>query len=75
MTGTLSLDARQTGDILVNGHKQSGLWNLAYVMQDNVLLAVLTVREVVYYTIELQLPDSMPISKKRESAEMAIREI
>lgn len=32
-----------------------------------------TVREVVYYTAQLQLPNSIPVYEKREMAKMAIR--
>lgn len=44
-------------------------------MQDDVLITTLTVREAVYYTAQLQLPDSMPVSEKRERAETVIREM
>lgn len=76
LAGRLSSNTRQTGDILVNGHKQALAYGTsAYVMQDDVLITTLTVREAVYYTAQLQLPDSMPVSKKRERAETAIREM
>ncbi|KAL3724044.1 hypothetical protein ACJRO7_036115 [Eucalyptus globulus] len=76
LAGRLSSNTRQTGDILVNGRKQALAYGTsAYVMQDDVLIATLTVREAVYYTAQLQLPDYMPISEKRERAETAIREM
>ncbi|XP_030459260.1 ABC transporter G family member 1-like [Syzygium oleosum] len=76
LAGRLSSNIRQTGDILVNGHKQALAYGTsAYVMQDDVLITTLTVREAVYYTAQLQLPDSMPISEKRERAETVIREM
>lgn len=43
--------------------------------QDNTLMTTLTVREAVYYSALLQLPDSMPKSEKKERAEMTIREM
>ena len=50
-TGTL------TGDILVNGHPQSGNFKYvsAYVMQDDVLLGSLTVMESLEYTAKLRM--------------------
>ncbi|KAK3414136.1 ABC transporter G family member 1 [Eucalyptus grandis] len=76
LAGRLSSNTRQTGDILVNGHKQALAYGTsAYVMQDDVLIATLTVREAVYYTAQLQLPDYIPISEKRERAETAIKEM
>ncbi|RWW11065.1 hypothetical protein BHE74_00036396 [Ensete ventricosum] len=38
-------------------------------------MTTLTVREVVYYSAQLQLPDSMSRSEKRERAEATIREM
>ncbi|KAI3439267.1 ABC transporter domain-containing protein, partial [Psidium guajava] len=76
LAGRLSSNTKQTGDILVNGHKQALAYGTsAYVMQDDVLITTLTVREAVYCTAQLQLPDSMPLSVKRERAETAIREM
>ncbi|KAF2294134.1 hypothetical protein GH714_007785 [Hevea brasiliensis] len=43
--------------------------------QDNNLVATLTVREAVYYSAQLQLPDSMSNSEKKERAERTIREM
>jgi ABC-type multidrug transport system ATPase subunit len=47
----------------------------AYVTQDNVLMSTLSVREAVYYSAQLQLPDTMPASEKRAHAERVIREM
>ena len=38
-------------------------------------MTTLTVREVVYYSARLQLPDSMSMSEKKERAEMTIKEM
>ena len=43
--------------------------------QDDTLMTTLTVREAVYYSAQLQLPDSMSNSEKKERAEMTIREM
>ncbi|KVI10896.1 ABC-2 type transporter [Cynara cardunculus var. scolymus] len=47
----------------------------AYVTQDETLITTLTVRESVYYSALLQLPDSMSKAEKKERAEMTIREM
>jgi len=47
----------------------------AYVTQDNVLMSTLSVREAVYYSAQLQLPDTMPLPEKRSHAERVIREM
>ena len=47
----------------------------AYVTQDNVLMSTLSVREAVYYSAQLQLPDTMPLPEKRAHAERVIREM
>lgn len=38
-------------------------------------MTTLTVKETVYYTAQLQLPNSMPISEKKERAETTIKEM
>jgi ABC-type multidrug transport system ATPase subunit len=43
--------------------------------QDNVLMSTLSVREAVYYSAQMQLPDTMPASEKRAHAERVIREM
>jgi ABC-type multidrug transport system ATPase subunit len=47
----------------------------AYVTQDDVLLATLTVREAVHYSAELQLPRAMAMAEKRARAESSIRDM
>ncbi|KAL5982250.1 ATP-binding cassette sub- G member 1 [Asimina triloba] len=47
----------------------------AYVTQDDTLMTTLTVREAVYYSAQLQLPDSMSRQEKRERAETTIKEM
>ena len=43
--------------------------------QDDTLMTTLTVREAVYYSAQLQLPDSMSRSEKKERAESTIRDM
>jgi ABC-type nitrate/sulfonate/bicarbonate transport system ATPase subunit len=47
----------------------------AYVTQDDVLMATLTVREAVHYSAQLQLPSSMSRREKQERAEATIRDM
>ncbi|KAJ6424278.1 hypothetical protein OIU84_025128 [Salix udensis] len=76
LAGRLGSSARQTGDILINGHKQRLAYGTsAYVTQDDTLITTLTVKEAVYYSAQLQLPDSMTRAEKKERAEMIIREM
>ncbi|KAL7227715.1 hypothetical protein ACSBR1_022565 [Camellia fascicularis] len=44
-------------------------------MQDDILTWMLTVKEAVYYSAQLQLPNSMPKAEKKERAENTIREM
>ncbi|CAL5379487.1 unnamed protein product [Camellia sinensis] len=76
LAGRLGANTRQAGDILINGHKQKLAYGTsAYVTQDDTLLTTLTVREAVYYSAQLQLPNSMSKSEKKERADMTIREM
>ncbi|KAK4340030.1 hypothetical protein RND71_041492 [Anisodus tanguticus] len=72
----LDFSTRQSGDILINGHKQKLSYGTsAYVTQDETLIATLTVKEAVYYSAQLQLPDSMTKSEKNQRAEQTIKEM
>ncbi|KAJ4714475.1 ABC transporter G family member 11-like [Melia azedarach] len=76
LAGRLSSNTQQTGEILINGHKKTlAFGTSAYVTQDDTLMTTLTVKEAVYYSAQLQLPDSMSRSEKKERAEMTIREM
>uniref|UniRef100_A0A2P2IQY5 ABC transporter domain-containing protein n=2 Tax=Rhizophora mucronata TaxID=61149 RepID=A0A2P2IQY5_RHIMU len=76
LAGRLGSNIRQIGDILINGQKQALAYGTsAYVTQDDALLATLTVGEAVYYSAQLQMPESMSKSEKKETAEMTIREM
>ncbi|KAE8670048.1 ABC transporter G family member 11 [Hibiscus syriacus] len=76
LAGRLGPNTRQAGDILINGRKQALAYGTsAYVTQDDALITTLTVGEAVYYSAQLQLPDTMTRSEKKERAEMTIREM
>ncbi|XP_050379864.1 ABC transporter G family member 1-like [Argentina anserina] len=76
LAGRLSSNTRQTGDILINGCKQALAYGTStYVTQDDTLMTTLTVKEAVYYSAQLQLPDSMSLLMKKERAHMIIREM
>ncbi|OIT07727.1 PREDICTED: ABC transporter G family member 11-like isoform X2 [Nicotiana attenuata] len=76
LAGRLDFSTRQSGVILINGHKQKlSYGTCAYLTQDETLLATLTVKEAVYYSAQLQLPDSMTKSEKIQIAEQTIKEM
>nr|GLL26212.1 ABC transporter G family member 11-like [Ipomoea trifida] len=76
LAGRLDSNTRQVGEILINGRRQAlAFGTSAYVTQDDTLMTTLTVREAVYYSAQLQLPDSMSRAQKRERAEATIREM
>ncbi|KAM5569976.1 hypothetical protein ABKV19_017153 [Rosa sericea] len=76
LAGRLSSSTQQRGKILINGRKETlAFGTSAYVTQDDTLMTTLTVREVVYYSAQLQLPNSMPKAQKMERAETTIREM
>ncbi|XP_045819247.1 ABC transporter G family member 1-like isoform X1 [Trifolium pratense] len=76
LAGRLSSNTRQTGEILINGHKQELSYGTsAYVTQDDTLLTTLTVREAVYYSAQLQLPNTMSKEEKKERADFTIKEM
>ncbi|KAE9450005.1 hypothetical protein C3L33_18090, partial [Rhododendron williamsianum] len=66
LAGRLGDNTRRTGEISSMA---------AYVTQDDTLMTTLTVKEAVYYSAELQLPDSMSRSEKRERADITIRDM
>ncbi|BAT73944.1 hypothetical protein LR48_Vigan01g082400 [Vigna angularis] len=76
LAGRLSSKMRQSGEILINGHKQRLTYGTsAYVTQDDTLLTTLTVGEAVHYSAQLQLPDTMSKQEKKERADFTIREM
>ncbi|XP_043696166.1 ABC transporter G family member 1-like [Telopea speciosissima] len=76
LAGRLGQSARQHGNVLINGRKQTlAFGTSAYVTQDDVIMTTLTVGEAVYYSAQLQLPNSMSRTEKKERAETTIREM
>nr|XP_004289305.2 PREDICTED: ABC transporter G family member 11-like [Fragaria vesca subsp. vesca] len=76
LAGRLNSSTQQRGKILINGRKEKlAFGTSAYVTQDDTLMTTLTVREVVYYSAQLQLPNSMSKAAKKERAETTIREM
>ncbi|XP_050206803.1 ABC transporter G family member 1-like [Mercurialis annua] len=76
LAGRLSSNTQQTGQILINGRKETlAFGTSAYVTQDDILMTTLTVSEAVSYSAMLQLPDSMSASQKKERAEKTIKEM
>ncbi|KAL6219830.1 hypothetical protein ACLB2K_007589 [Fragaria x ananassa] len=74
--GRLTSSTQRRGKILINGRKvKLAFGTSAYVTQDDTLMTTLTVREVVYYSAQLQLPNSMSKAEKKERAETTIREM
>ena len=65
------------GEILVNGKPiEEGFKRLSgYVMQDDQLFPMLTVRETLMFSARLRLPGSMSLEEKRERVEMLIDEL
>eukprot|EP00211_Chloroparvula_japonica_P004367 CAMPEP_0119121132 /NCGR_PEP_ID=MMETSP1310-20130426/1893_1 /TAXON_ID=464262 /ORGANISM="Genus nov. species nov., Strain RCC2339" /LENGTH=651 /DNA_ID=CAMNT_0007110671 /DNA_START=84 /DNA_END=2039 /DNA_ORIENTATION=+ len=66
------------GEVMMNGVKKSGSYmksKIAYVMQDDALQGVLTVRENLYYSAMLRLPSSMSRKEKEARVEEVIAEL
>ncbi|XP_065871897.1 ABC transporter G family member 1-like [Euphorbia lathyris] len=76
LAGRLDSSTQQTGQVLINGRKQPLAYGTsAYVGQDDVITWTLTVREAIYYSAQLQLPNSMSLAEKRERTETIIKEM
>lgn len=76
LAGRLDTNLRSKGDILINGRRQRlAFGTSAYVTQENVLMATLTVREAIYYSAQIQLPDTMLLAEKLARADEAIQEM
>ncbi|XP_050210944.1 ABC transporter G family member 1-like [Mercurialis annua] len=76
LAGRLDSSAKQTGQVLINGRKQPLAYGTsAYVGQEDVITWTLTVREAVYYSAQLQLPNTMSSSDKKNRAETTIKEM
>ncbi|XP_021863612.2 ABC transporter G family member 1 [Spinacia oleracea] len=76
LAGRLDLNTKQSGQILINGCEQALAYGTsAYVTQDDILITTLTVKEIVHYSSELQLPSSMSKAEKRKRADDCIKEM
>ncbi|XP_044445726.1 ABC transporter G family member 1-like [Triticum aestivum] len=76
LAGRLDKNLRSKGDIRINGRRQRLAFGIsAYVTQENMLMATLTVREAIYYSAQIQLPDTMLLADKLARADEAIQEM
>ncbi|XP_027348398.1 ABC transporter G family member 11-like [Abrus precatorius] len=76
LAGRLGSSTKQTGKILINGHRQALAYGTsAYVTHDDAVLSTLTVGEAVYYSAHLQFAGSISNREKKERAESTIRQM
>ena len=78
LAGRISKGSDLTGEILVNGvpvQRKAMKGLVAYVMQDDALQGVLTVKENLMYSALLRLPEAMPLSEKESRVEEVIDEL
>ncbi|XP_047042706.1 ABC transporter G family member 1-like [Lolium rigidum] len=76
LAGRLGPGINEAGEILINGRREKlAFGTSAYVTQEIMLMSTLSVREAVYYSAQLQLPETVPAAKKRVHAERVIREM
>ncbi|QCD84117.1 ATP-binding cassette [Vigna unguiculata] len=76
LAGRLGSNIKQTGKILINGLKQELAYGTSgYVTQDDAMLSCLTAGETLYYSAELQFPNSMSKAEKKERADATLREM
>lgn len=66
---------RTTGDITYNGSSQLANIRSAYVMQQDVLLPTLTVRETLRYAAELRLPPPTTTEEREQVVQNVILEL
>ncbi|KAL2644835.1 hypothetical protein R1flu_012422 [Riccia fluitans] len=76
LAGRLTKDAVYEGEILLNGRRQQLTYGTAaYVSNDDQLVSTLTVRESVYLSALLRLPDAIPRREKMAFAECTIEDM
>ncbi|KAF7105346.1 hypothetical protein CFC21_106166 [Triticum aestivum] len=76
LAGRLDKNLRSKGDTRINGRRQRLAFGIsAYVTQENMLMDTLTVREAIYYSAQIQLPDTMLLADKLARANEAIQEM
>ncbi|XP_074270866.1 ABC transporter G family member 1-like [Silene latifolia] len=74
LAGRLLSNMKQSGKIMINGRNQAlAFGTSAYVKQDDILMTTLTIREAVYYSALLQLPEKLSKTEKLERADNAIK--
>lgn len=66
---------KATGDITYNGNSRLSSIRSAYVMQQDILLPTLTVRETLRYAAELRLPPPMTKKERQKVVEEVILEL
>ena len=66
---------KTTGDVLYNGSRDSATIRSAYVMQQDILLPTLTVRETLRYAAELRLPPATTSDERQNIVEEVILEL
>uniref|UniRef100_A0A1X7SX42 ABC transporter domain-containing protein n=1 Tax=Amphimedon queenslandica TaxID=400682 RepID=A0A1X7SX42_AMPQE len=66
-----------TGIVLVNGRPQPKYFKCmsGYVVQDDVIMGTLSVRENLYFSAALRLPNSMKWAEKKRRVEKVIGEL
>ncbi|KAK2421429.1 ABC transporter G family member [Trifolium repens] len=73
LSSRLASNCFQSGTVLLNGRKEKlSFGTAAYVTQDDNLIGTLTVRETIWYSARLRLPDKMSRSDKRALVESTI---
>ncbi|KAG6521774.1 hypothetical protein ZIOFF_018900 [Zingiber officinale] len=76
LAGRLAANAFLAGAILLNGRKAKlSFGTAAYVTQDDTLIGTLTVRETIWYSARLRLPDNLPRQEKRALVDSTIIEM
>ncbi|BBN02622.1 protein MpABCG7 [Marchantia polymorpha subsp. ruderalis] len=76
LAGRLTKNAVYEGEILLNGRRQQLTYGTAaYVSNDDVLVGTLTVRETVYLSALLRLPEGITHQEKMAFAECTIEEM
>jgi ABC-type multidrug transport system ATPase subunit len=64
-----------SGRTLFNGSEDASKINSAYVIQQDILLPTLTVRETLMYAAQLRLPSSVSRKEKKQLVEEVIMEV
>ncbi|KAE9467053.1 hypothetical protein C3L33_01040, partial [Rhododendron williamsianum] len=76
LSSRLAANAFLSGTILLNGRKTKlNFGTAAYVTQDDNLIGTLTVRETIWYSAQLRLPDKLSRSDKRALVDSTIMEM